>query len=63
MDHATVKIDKYVIPLIGVPRDATLGQCDCCHDDFHVQDLKLNEAGNQFLCRKCRHDESLKCPN
>jgi len=54
MKHATVKIDDLVIPLIGIPPTATEMECELCHDIFHITDVKLNEEGNQFLCKKCR---------
>lgn len=54
MKHASVRVAGYVIPLIGIPRDATMNECDLCHDVFHIQDLKVNESGNQVLCKKCR---------
>ena len=52
--HATVKIGDFTIPLIGIPHDATEAECDLCHDLFHIQSLKWNEAGSQLLCEKCR---------
>lgn len=39
------------IPLIGIPADATLEECDGCHDLFPLRDLEW--TGRQFLCNKC----------
>jgi hypothetical protein len=52
-DYATAPFSGYVIPLIGIPPQATECQCDLCHDVFHLVDLQWNEAGNQTLCAKC----------
>ena len=51
-DHATVRIGDYTIPLIGVPKEATLEECDLCHGIFHIVDIAYN--GAQYLCNKCR---------
>lgn len=53
MEHATIKIDKFIIPLIGVPKDATLEECDCCHEIFAFQDLVLDKTGKFLYCGKC----------
>jgi len=50
-DHALVKIGDMTIPLIGVPIDAGLEECDLCHDLFRLWDIVYN--GTQFLCFKC----------
>jgi hypothetical protein len=52
--HAEIKVGEYVIPLIGISPEAALYECDLCHDQFSIEDVQLNEAGNQFLCRKCQ---------
>jgi hypothetical protein len=52
MEHATIKIDKFTIPLIGIPKDATLDECDLCHDFFSIQDLKLDKTGKFLYCPK-----------
>lgn len=59
-NHASVRVAGYTVPLIGLPVSATECECDLCHDVFHVQDLTLNEAGNQFLCPKHREPSKLK---
>jgi hypothetical protein len=56
MNHATVKIGDYTIPLIGIPLSATEMECDLCHDIFHINDVHLMFEGKQFLCQKCRSD-------
>lgn len=34
MKHAIVPVGEYLVPLVGVPKDAALEQCDCCGDIF-----------------------------
>lgn len=58
MKHAEVTIGEYTIPLIGIPSSATLDECDCCHDFFSIQQLEINESGNQVLCIKCRNQKN-----
>jgi hypothetical protein len=36
------------------PVDPTENECDLCHQILPMDKLKLNEAGNQTLCHKCR---------
>lgn len=50
--HASIRLGGFTIPLIGVPQDATLQECDCCHDIFPIQDIEI--VGTQLLCVKCR---------
>jgi predicted SprT family Zn-dependent metalloprotease len=54
MNHATVKIGDYTIPLVGVPVSATEMECELCHNVVHITKVHLNEEGNQFLCLRCR---------
>lgn len=51
MKHAEVKVDGMLIPLIGIPPDATLEECDLCHDIKPIWELTFN--GQQFLCERC----------
>ncbi len=53
MNHATVKIGEYEIPLIGVPIAATEMECELCHKIVHISQVRLNHEGTQFLCDKC----------
>jgi len=50
--HATVRVDGMVLPLIGIPKGATLEECALCHDEFHICDVEW--TGKQMLCKKCR---------
>ena len=50
--HATVILDGKAIPLIGIPRDATLQECHLCHDVFHISQIVLDGKGVPY-CRKC----------
>ena len=52
MKHATVRIGEYVIPLIGVPTDATQQECANCKKSFHLSDVMLDVNGTPF-CKKC----------
>jgi len=52
MKHATVTRDGYEVPLIGIPAEATLQECDCCHDIFPLREVELTDRG--ILCKKCR---------
>ena len=54
MKHATVQIGNMTIPLIGIAPEATLEECDCCHDIFSIRQVEL--VGRQFLCQKCKTD-------
>jgi hypothetical protein len=58
MKHAIVQRDGFTVPLIGIPPEATLYECDLCHNTHLVGDLELNPGGNQFLCEKCRKYET-----
>lgn len=51
MKHADVKIGDYIIPLIGVPQDASLEECDLCHDIFPLREMVISETGH-ILCPK-----------
>ncbi len=53
MNHAEVKVGGYTVPLIGIPKDAMLQECDLCHKDFPMREIELSEIG-QALCEKCR---------
>lgn len=50
-NHATVQREGYTVPLIGIPADAVLEECDCCHEKFGMAKLAFN--GKQMLCEKC----------
>jgi len=56
MKHAEVKIGEYKIPLIGIDPSSTEYECDLCHEIFEVEEVELNESGNQFLCKKCKYE-------
>lgn len=49
--HAQVKVGDYIIPLIGVPKDAGLEECDLCHKYFPLWEIHVKDE--QFLCDKC----------
>ena len=50
--YAEITIGEYTIPLIGIPPEAVLEECDLCHDIFSIQKIMITECG-QFLCFKC----------
>ncbi len=51
-DHCKVKLSGFTVPLIGVPADSGLEECDCCHDRFQLWTIKRVDP--QWLCPKCR---------
>jgi hypothetical protein len=51
-DHAQVKIDNMVIPLIGIPSFGTLEVCDWCGLENGIQDTEIIEK--EFLCLDCK---------
>lgn len=51
MRHATIELGGYLVPLIGVPRDATSEACDGCLRRFPL--LKVTFDGGEFLCPGC----------
>lgn len=60
MKHATFKLGDCTITLIGVDADATLEECDLCHDIFGIQQIELIDK--QFLCVKCKTYEKNTMP-
>lgn len=52
-DHAIIPRGEYRVPLLGIPPDARLQECDLCHDNFSLREIELTETG-QILCRECR---------
>lgn len=55
MDHATVKIDNWDIPLIGIPQYGVREKCDKCKKECHIQDITLTET--MFLCKVCQDEK------
>jgi hypothetical protein len=53
-DHAYARTMDGNLPIIGVPAKYSLMTCDLCNDEEYWLDVKLNAAGNQFLCLTCR---------
>ena len=53
--HATAHRDGHDVPLIGIPPEATLEECDLCHDRFPLREIEFN--GRQNLCKKCRKEK------
>lgn len=52
--YATVKRDGFTVPLIRIPSDATVGECDLCGNWKSIFELEFN--GKQMLCKKCREE-------
>jgi hypothetical protein len=50
--RATVPFHGYQVPLIGVPADAVIEQCDLCGDWFGLREVEW--SGKQWLCAWCR---------
>jgi len=59
--HPTVKIGEYTIPLIGLPRDATLQECESCHRQFYIGDIIF--TGKKFLCVRCQQRKNKNAVN
>lgn len=51
MDHAKVKVGEYIIPLIGIPPEAGLEECDSCGKVFPLWEIRFN--GREYLCENC----------
>jgi len=51
--HATVARDGFDVPLIGIPVEAVLDECQLCGDVYPIRELAFSPAG-QLLCSKCR---------
>lgn len=49
---ATVPTGEYVVPLIGVPKDATQEKCTHCGAPLHLSDTVLDAKG-QPSCKTC----------
>lgn len=60
-DHAYARTTSGNLPLIGVPKEASEMSCDLCGDVMYWLDVKLNAAGNQFLCLQCRTEKIGNC--
>lgn len=50
--HATVQRDGYEVPLIGIPQDAVIDECDCC--GMLVGLTAGYWTGEELLCERCR---------
>ena len=55
--HAMVQREGYTVPLIGIPPDAVLEECDCCHELLGL--AKLTWTGKQMLCAKCAESPNM----
>lgn len=57
MQHASIQLGEYNIPLIGIPKSATEYECDCCHKIFSdIKDVQINIGGFEFYCKTCRQN-------
>ena len=52
-DHAIVEREGFKVPLIGIPPEAVLQECELCHEEKPMREIELSESG-QMLCEKCR---------
>jgi hypothetical protein len=52
-DHAIVEREGFKVPLLGIPPDAVLQECELCHNEFPLRDVEMTDFG-QILCAKCR---------
>lgn len=51
-DHAIIQREGFRVPLIGVPCDAVLEECDLCHEEKGIMEIQFSDCG-QLLCKKC----------
>ena len=54
--HAVVEREGFRVPLLGVPPDAVLQECELCHQLFSLREVEW--MGTQVLCVKCRSDKN-----
>lgn len=60
MNHATVRLGDYKVPLIGIPESATEEECNGCKKrNKHLSEVMLDEQG-RFMCWSCRMKERIK---
>lgn len=52
-DHAIVEREGFKVPLLGIPPDAVLQECELCHEEYPLRDVEMSATG-QILCKKCR---------
>ena len=52
-DHAIVEREGFKVPLLGIPPDAVLQDCELCHNEYSLRDVEMTDSG-QILCKKCR---------
>ena len=52
-DHALVEREGFKVPLLGIPPDAVLQECELCHNEYPLRDVEMSDSG-QILCNKCR---------
>ena len=52
-DHAIVEREGFKVPLLGIPPDAVLQECELCHNEYSLCDVEMTDSG-QILCKKCR---------
>jgi hypothetical protein len=65
-DHAIVEREGFKVPLLGIPPDAVLQECELCHNEYSLRDVEMTDSG-QILCKKCRanampNDQKLRHP-
>lgn len=58
MNHATVRLGDYKVPLIGIDQSATEEKCDGCQRTYHLSEIRLNQ--NRFMCWSCLMMERIK---
>lgn len=56
-DHAIVEREGFKVPLLGIPPDSVLQECELCHNEYPIRDVEMLSSG-QLLCKKCREDAS-----
>ncbi len=45
--------EGFKVPLLGIPPDAVLQECEVCQNEYSLRDVEMTDSG-QILCKKCR---------
>lgn len=54
-DHAKVERDGFKVPLLGIPPNAGMQECESCQAEYPLRDVEMTATG-QALCTKCRSE-------
>lgn len=57
MASAFVPFHGFRVPLIGMPDDESLQECEDCHDEFDMMQVRISQDGH-FRCDLCSQSDS-----